>query len=279
MTAELTAASTRSKRGLPVMSKIVSILAALLLALVTFALLRAGVFYSLYTSLLGNIVETTGLDLWPSRTIALALVVLLWFLPWHLLLIPWIGGVKMQVASLTIFAALAMTAMDLVTRDVYFSRADGRPLKYYIQTLNGYKFSATSGIDPVFGIPYQPVTPQFAYAYMIWKQRGGQIQDPSLPEGQYFNPATGEPLRWYARTPEGRLDFFTLPGFHPKYGIKLEPASAGMVAAYEKQKAEAERQLKQGRSRKYAAKHSRRSGARRRRQRTPGERAVGCSLH
>ena len=32
--------------------------------------------------------------------------------------------------------------VEVVTRDVYFSRTDGRPLKYFIQTLDGYKFAA-----------------------------------------------------------------------------------------------------------------------------------------
>jgi hypothetical protein len=204
------------------------------------ALLRAGVFYSLYTSLLARVVDTTGFDLWPSRAIALVLVALLWFLPWHLLLIPWIKGAKRQVETLIIFAALAMTAMGVLTRDIYFSRADGRPQKYYIQTLDGYKFSATPGTDPVYGIPYKPVTPEFAHAYILWRHRGGNIQDPTLPEGRYFDPATGDPLRWYTKLPNGKIDMFTLPGFHPTYGLRLAPATAESVAEYEKQKAETE---------------------------------------
>src|SRR5947209_15609192 len=75
------------------------------------------------------------------------------------------------------------------------------------------------------------------------------MQDPSVPETQYFSPSTGEPLRWYATLPNGRIDMFTLPGFHPTYGMKLLPATTEAVAAYEKQKAEAERQ-RQGELRK-----------------------------
>jgi hypothetical protein len=58
------------------------------------------------------------------------------------------------------------------------------------------------------------------------------MQDPSVPEAQYFNPATGEPLRWYAKLPNGHIDMFTLPGFHPKYGIRLLPATSVVVAEY-----------------------------------------------
>ena len=73
--------------ALPTFISILAVtLATALLAHVTLALLRAGIFYSLYTSLLGKVVETTGLDLWASRAITLGLTAILWFLPWFL---PW----------------------------------------------------------------------------------------------------------------------------------------------------------------------------------------------
>jgi len=205
-------------------------------ALSTFALIQAGVFYFLYTSLFVRVTELTGLDVWASRAITLALCALVWCLPWHLLILPWIGRAKRQVMTLIVFAAFALVAMEVVTRDVYFSRTDGRPLRYFIQTLDGYKFAAAPGTDPVYGVSYQPITAEVAHHYILWKARGGQMQDPSVPETQYFSPSTGEPLRWYAKLPDGRLDMFTLPGFHPTYGMKLLPAAAEAVAAYEKQK-------------------------------------------
>src|SRR5437899_8599914 len=217
-------------------------IAIALCALSTFALIQAGVFYFIYTSLFGRVTELTGLDVWASRAITLALCALVWCLPWHLLILPWFSSAKRQVTTLIVFAAFAVVAMEVVTRDVYFSRNDGHPLKYFIQTLDGYKFAAAPGTDPVYGISYQPITAEVAHHYILWKARGGQMQDSSVPETQYFNPSTGEPLRWYAKLPDGRIDMFTLPGFHPTYGMKLLPATAEAVAAYEKQKAETERQ-------------------------------------
>src|SRR6266849_3112966 len=217
-------------------------IAIALCALSTFALIQAGVFCFIYTSLFSRVTEITGLDVWASRAITLALCALVWCLPWHLLILPWFGSAKRQVTTLVVFAAFAVVAMEVVTRDVYFSRSDGRPLKYFIQTLDGYKFAAAPGTDPVYGVPYQPITAEVAHHYILWKARGGRMQDPALPESQYFNPGTGEPLRWYTKLPNGRIDMFTLPGFHPTYGMKLLPATAEAVTAYEKQKAEAERQ-------------------------------------
>lgn len=134
--------------------------AILLTALTAFALLRAAAFYTLYTWLLAQVLDISGLDVWASRAIAVGLLAVLWLVPWHLVLIPWIGGAKRQVVTLLFLAAaaLALGAMEFATQDVYFSRADGRPLKYYIQTLDGYKFSSTPGTDPVYGIPYQRIT-------------------------------------------------------------------------------------------------------------------------
>src|SRR2546428_2419001 len=216
--------------------------ATILLALAALALLQAGVFYWAYTWVLAHVVESTGLDVWASRAVTLAILAFGLLLPWHLLVLPLVGNARRRLAFFLIITALALAAIDIATRDVYFSRTDGHPLRYYIQTLDGYKFAAAPGTDPVYGVPYQPITAEAAQHYILWKARGGQMLDPSVPESQYFNPGTGEPLRWYAKLPDGRIDMFTLPGFHPTYGMKLLPATAEAVSAYEKQKAEAERQ-------------------------------------
>src|SRR5438132_3043130 len=184
-------------------------IAIALCALSTFALIQAGVFYFIYTSLFGRVTELTGLDMWSSRAITLAVCALVWCLPWHLLILPWFGSAKRQVTTLIVFAAFAVVAMEVVTRDVYFSRADGHPLRYFIQTRDGYKFAAAPGTDPVYGVPYQPITAEAAQHYILWKARGGNIQDPALPEGRYFDLGTGAPLRWYAKIPDGRIDMFT----------------------------------------------------------------------
>ena len=69
---------------------IISICAALLAALTVFALVRGGVFYSLYTWLFQHVVETTGFDVWASRAITLLALAVLWSLPWHLAVLPWV---------------------------------------------------------------------------------------------------------------------------------------------------------------------------------------------
>ena len=74
-------------------------LAIALCAVSTFALIQAGVFYFIYASLFGRVTELTGLDVWASRAITLALCALVWCLPWHLLILPWFGSAKRQGRS------------------------------------------------------------------------------------------------------------------------------------------------------------------------------------
>ena len=44
----------------------------------------------------------------------------------------------------------------------------------------------------------------------------------------YFNRVSGEPLRYYADTPQVREFSFT-PGFHPRYGIPFKPYTQSVV--------------------------------------------------
>ena len=237
MTPQL-AGSVIPKGGAHIVRLLVASVALLLLGLATLGLVRAGVFFYLYTLILAKVTEPTGLDLWLARALTLALIAVAWLCPWHLLFLPWLHRAKRQVAVWAAILILSVAAMDIATSGVYFSRADGHPLKYYILTLDGFKLSSSPGTDPVHGVAYRPVTSEVAKAYILWKRRGGPTQDPAPPEGRYFDPATGEPLSWYAETPAGRIDMFALPGFHPKYGTRLMPATSEAVAAYERQKEE-----------------------------------------
>ena len=124
--------------------------------------------------MLAHIVEATGLDLWATRAVTLTLLALLLPVPWHLLILPWIRSAKTRVVTLTVFAALVMVEMEVVTRDVYFSRTDGRPLKYFIQTLDGYKFAAAPGTNPVFGIPYQPPTAEVGASLYTYRRHAAE---------------------------------------------------------------------------------------------------------
>ena len=216
------------------LARIFSWAAVLLVAAVLLlGLLRATVFVSLYGWLFSRVLDLTGADLWLARALTLGLVAGAFFLPWYVIFLPWIRRWKPQARVLLALPVVMALCLHFVTRDVYFARSDGKPLRYYIRTLDGFKVSAGSGIDPVYGIEYKPVTAEVAREYLLWQRHGGDLKSPTVPIDQFFNSATGEPVRWYARLPDGRYDFFTLPGFHPKYGMKLEPVTPEIVQEYE----------------------------------------------
>ena len=208
-----------------------------LLLVVLFIVLRIGVFYSVYTWLFAHVFTLTGLDVWLSRALTIGILGVASFLGWRFVLLPWSTEGRKWKAILFAVVVLALIGVELTTRDVYFSRPDGRPLKYFIRTLDGYKFAAAPGTDPLYGLQYQPITPEVVREYLLWQRRGGELRDPSVPENQYFDSATGEPVRWYARLPNGQIQMFTLPGFHPRYGTKLEPVTLKVIAEYERQEA------------------------------------------
>jgi hypothetical protein len=55
-----------------------------------------------------------------------------------------------------------------------------------------------------------------------------------LSKDSYFDYYNGEPLKWYAETPEG-LRFYDSPGYDPVYNNKLKPTTPGIIEKYKKQ--------------------------------------------
>lgn len=220
---------------------LVSAIGLAVLLVATLTLLRAGVLYLVYAKILHWTVAATGMEVGLARAVTLILLALALLIPWHVILIPFHPDAKRVLLGLLLMAAGTSIALHLLTQDVFFSHTDGEPLKYYVRTLEGFTLSSTPGIHPVFGIPYKPITPQVARDYLRWKE-GGKLPMPEAPKGRYFDPSTGEPLAWYAKTPSGAREVFSLPGYHPTYGTQLKPFTPEAVAAYEQQEQERARQ-------------------------------------
>jgi hypothetical protein len=65
----------------------------------------------------------------------------------------------------------------------------------------------------------------------------------------YFDRQTGQPLRYYADTPEGRQFSFT-PGFHPKYPIEYRPYTKEVAEELARQQALREQELREAEERR-----------------------------
>jgi hypothetical protein len=109
------------------------------------------------------------------------------------------------------------------TKGSYFSFSEGKVLKWYALTPEGVKFFDREGVDPVYGIPLKPVTPDVVRNLRLLEKGDFKTVDPS--SSTWFNPITGEPQLWYYRYPDGRFEFYDKPGYHPVTGDQLVPVS------------------------------------------------------
>ncbi len=136
---------------------------------------------------------------------------------------------------LTLYAVLTYGFLWQATKDQYFTRA-GEPLKCFVVTREGVTFRDRAGTDPATGRRCEWVTAEILPRLKLLesKLRSGQSLvplDPNRPL-QFFSVATGEPIIWYYRTPEGDYEFFDIPGFHPSSGAALKPVNEDVLATW-----------------------------------------------
>jgi hypothetical protein len=119
----------------------------------------------------------------------------------------------------------------VVSRDTYFDRKTGEVERWYALTPEGYRFYDEPGADKTYGIPLRPVTKEIVEAA---RGKGAAITAyESLDEAPYlFDPVTGAPQVWYGGDPGGEIRFYSRPGFDPKTGEELEPATSDVLRVY-----------------------------------------------
>lgn len=122
------------------------------------------------------------------------------------------------------------------TKDSYFTFSEGKVLKWYALTPDGVKFFDSSGVDPVYGIPLKPVTPEVIRNLKLIQK--GEFRPIDPKNVQFFNPITGEAQVWYYQYPDESLEFYDKPGYHPITGEQLKPATKQIYFEWqEKEKA------------------------------------------
>ncbi len=109
------------------------------------------------------------------------------------------------------------------TRDAYFAFGKGEALKWYALTPDGVKFYDRPGVDPTYGIPLKPVTPDVVTN--LRKLQSGEFKPIDPHRVPFFNPITGEAQVWYYQYPDGSFEFYDKPGYHPVTGTPLKPAT------------------------------------------------------
>lgn len=211
--------------------KYILIFLAVSIGVILLMALLGGLFVSsIYSFFLGKIFSIFGLDLMLSRVIAIFPTI------FSLLLLPWIisflifGRRKKELSSVTSIAVtVCYLALYYGTADVFFDRKTGQPAKYYIKTLDGFKFSSAEDFDPKFGIKFKPITQEVIKEYFFWQKTGKLEIIPEVTAGKYFDMITGEPIVWYSERPDGTIKLFALPGHDPTTGELLKPITKEIV--------------------------------------------------
>src|SRR6266446_90884 len=172
-------------------------------------------------------------------------------------------------------AVLYNLSLFWVTRETSFAFSGGAPQKWYALTPAGVRVYDRPGVDPTYGIPLKPVTPEVVRTLELLKQGEFKPADPTRLT--FFNPITGAAQAWYDRSPEGTLEFYDKPGFGPSTGEPLKPVTKEIVLEW-RRKRDAEAAQEEARRRTVAA--AQKPVEEQGRRRAPSGCAVGhpCSL-
>lgn len=136
-----------------------------------------------------------------------------------------INKTRRYIGASILITLLAVYNLSLYnfTKDLSFAFSEGKALKWYALTPEGVKFFDRSGVEPIYGIILKPVTPEVIRNLKLLQKGEFRPVDPN--KVQFFNPITGEPQIWYYQYPDGSLEFYDKPGYHPITGEPLKPAT------------------------------------------------------
>ncbi len=182
----------------------------------------------LFNHFADKITTTTGTNQYLAKAIiTLMMIPLLWSFKWTFS----ISSQKRRTGySIVAFYILIFyVSMFFLTKEQKFDFATGKAMQYYALTPEGVRYFDAPGYDPKYGIPLKPVDQGVARSETFSKRPPKKLDEPQ----QFFDYATKEPLVWYYEGPDGTLEFFDQPGFHPKYGQELKPITPEIVNKYD----------------------------------------------
>lgn len=204
------------------MSKVLRVLFILVVLTALFVPLMIALKYVAISQIYSYFVESLANLLGVSMYLIRALVILA--------MVPFLYAIKLMLsfssqkrriggAILTAFLVVYNIGLYYATRDLSFGFQKGEILRWYAETPEGVKFFDRAGVDPVYGIPLKPVTPE-----LMRKLKGtSQAIDPA--KAAWFSTVSGEAQLWYYQSPEGELEFYAKPGAHSFTGEQLLPVT------------------------------------------------------
>lgn len=150
---------------------------------------------------------------------------------WVVFLVPFVIGVhylaffrwRIGLPILMVLYVAFNLTLYYATRDTYFEFGEGKAIKWFAITPEGISYFDRPGVHPKYGMALKPVTPADIRPLELIAK--GQF-NPVDPHGAtFFNPITGDAQIFYFRYPDGTVEFYDMPGFHPRTGARLEPVT------------------------------------------------------
>lgn len=126
-------------------------------------------------------------------------------------------------ALMTAFVVFYNLGLYFSTKDQYFTFQEGKVTKWYAITPDGVKFHDRPGVEPVYGIPLKPVSPEVIRNLKTLERGDFRSVDPS--QVTWFNPISGDAQLWFFLGPEGTFEFYNKPGYHPFTNAPLKPVT------------------------------------------------------
>jgi hypothetical protein len=120
---------------------------------------------------------------------------------------------------------------------VFFDRGTGEPIVWYLKSADGeIQLFDLMGFDPGTGKELLPVTDAVVDEWKSQMQRAArkapQRVDPTTY--QLFDPVTGKPRVWYARSDDGNWEFYDREGYSPSTGKPLVVVTHELIDIWRK---------------------------------------------
>ncbi len=130
----------------------------------------------------------------------------------------------------------------------FFDPRTGEPVIWFYRDAQGtIELFDLMGFHPLTGEELTPITKEVVAQWQESQRRrvalptrAPQRIDPA--RGGFFDPMTGAPRAWYVVAPNGVLEFFDSPGFHPVTGEPLVVVTRSVVDAWQAAAAQAARE-------------------------------------
>jgi hypothetical protein len=128
------------------------------------------------------------------------------------------------------------------TKGSYFDRS-GNAIKCYVLSRDGkVTYGERPGIDPQTGRQCRSVTAEMLERLKLYES-GKRPERIVESNPVFFDPRSGEPIVWYSKTKDNKIEIFDLMGFHPDTGEELLPVTRDIANEWKREAAEEARRI------------------------------------